>query len=199
MNTTTKLEALNTIISVAGEPPLPSVDPSLSADAAIALRFLDESLREVLMEQWNFNTERRTIEADGDGEVNLPANCFLAYIDRSKDNYSNEYTQRGHRLFDATDGTYTINADLNVTMILGFDFEECPEFIRQYAMVKAARKFQDRRLGERELHQYTQEDEIMAKGRARGADDLDADYSIFDHPSVGEVIHRRGYPYRPNG
>ena len=57
---TTKLQAINTMLSVIGEPPVNSLSAQ-RADSLMAQNLIDEVAREVLTYGWHFNTEDNVI------------------------------------------------------------------------------------------------------------------------------------------
>lgn len=188
------------MLTVIGESPLASLDGNLSVDARIASDILDEATRDVLAEGWNFNKEERTLTADSDGYITVPGNAMAAFVDKVSGS-NIDPVLRGTRLYDKYNNTFefTVGSEWTVGLILALDFEECPEVMRQYIMVRAARIFQDRRMPDRTQHQFTLQDEMVARAKAMKADNADSEYSIFDSPDVGQIVARRGRPYRPNG
>lgn len=186
------------MLTVIGESPLATLDGTKSIDARIASDILDEATRDVLAEGWNFNTEDRVLEPDVNSYINLPGDTIHAVVDKVSGT-NIDPVQRGTRLYDKYNNTYEFEGSHTVSLTLALDFEDCPEVIRQYIMIRAARIFQDRRLADREAHTFTQQDELMARAKAMKADGADSEYSIFDSPDVGQIIARRGRPYFPNG
>lgn len=195
---TTRLRALNTMLSVIGEAPMNSVNINLSVDGRIANDILDEVTRDVCAEQWNFNRETKTIQPDGSGFIHLPGDTYLATVDPATGS-GIDPVQRGTKLYDKKNNTFVFSSGVEVKLVLGLDFEEIPEVYRQYIMIRAARVFQDRRLRDSDSHTYTLQDEMVARSKAIRADSVDGQYSIFDSPDVGQIIARGTRPYRPNG
>ena len=54
---TTELQAVNTMLSAVGEPPINNLEGQKNADAAIAKNILDEVSSEVQTHGWHFNTQ----------------------------------------------------------------------------------------------------------------------------------------------
>jgi hypothetical protein len=71
--------------------------------------------------------------------------------------------QRGLRLFNKTDNTYTFTSPVTVDLVEGLDFEDMPSSARMYITIKAARKYQDRYFGDPNTHSYTIQDELQAR------------------------------------
>jgi hypothetical protein len=80
---TTKLEAVNTMLSTIGEAPVNSLATGL-IDAETAETILNNVSREVQARGWNFNTEYDyTFSPNVDGEIDLPANIIRADLAQS--------------------------------------------------------------------------------------------------------------------
>ena len=74
---TTKLQAVNTLLSIVGEAPLNSLTPPLTGDAALAERVLEEVSTEVQGEGWSWNTMvYDNIPLDANGHSTLPSNTL---------------------------------------------------------------------------------------------------------------------------
>jgi len=199
MNRTTELEAINMMLSVIGESPVLTVDEELSVDAHIARNILTEQTRDVLMDAWEFNTETKTLTPDDEDRIYVPSYYLAIQHAWSESYYTNRYSQRGELLYDLENNTFDITESVEVTAIVGFDFEEIPEPVRRYIAVRAARFFQDRRLMDRDLHMYTMTDEIEAKAKAVEFDSRDGEYMMTESEDISQILIRRGRPYFPNG
>ena len=69
---TTELEAVNTILSSVGEPPINSLTGQQNADATIARNILSEISREVQTQGWHFNTlYDQALSPDSSGYIYL--------------------------------------------------------------------------------------------------------------------------------
>ena len=191
LTATTKLEAINTMLSVIGEAPVNTLDAtSQTADVIMAKTVLDEVSREVQSAGWNFNREYEvSLSPTTDNEIILPTNTARVDVEKAEAG-TTEYIPRGTKLYNKTDGTYTINDALKCTITYMLEWDYLPQAARNYIMIRAARKFQDRVVGSGKHHDFTQLDEFQALVTLREAETDGGDFTIFDHYDVGRVIDR---------
>ena len=191
---TTELEAVNTMLSAVGEPPINFLDGQKNADAAIARNILTEISRDVQMQGWHFNTQINvTLTPGSDTFITLSDNVVRADIEYwtsggASDN--RDITQRGNRLFNKTDNTYAFTKDVKATVVYLLDWDELPEPARRFVTVKAARVFQDRMVGSQAHHAFSQEDEVRARAALKEFETDTADTSIFDNYDVFNIVDR---------
>jgi hypothetical protein len=193
MALTTKLEAVNTMISVIGESPVNTItgQTSLPITAIQAISTLDETSRAVQSEGWHCNTEHEyELTPDSNtSKITLPNNTLkfdldpLLYTDTDP-------VQRGLKLYDRKNHTEVWTQNVKGTITFELEFEDLPEQIRHYVTVKAARIFANRFIGNREIEGFTLREEVEAKARAIDSDSENADRTIFDNYSVLRVIDR---------
>ena len=131
---TTELEAVNTMLSAVGEPPIVSLDAQTNLDAAIAQNILGEVSREVQAAGWHFNTQTmvKLTPHSTTKEINLSDSVVRVDIDHwaSSTKMSSSGTvdkrdiaQRGSRLFDRTNNTYEFESQVEATMVYVLDCE----------------------------------------------------------------------------
>ena len=194
---TTELDAVNTILSAVGEPPVNSLDEQTNADAAIARNILTEVNRDMQAHGWHFNSQTKvSFSPDSiSKEIALPDNILRIDIEHwttgpfgATDD--RDITQRGSKLFSKKDNTYEFTKDVTASVIYGFDWDELPEPARRYATVKAARIFQDRMVGSQAHHSFTKEDEVRALALLKEFEGETGDHSIFGSYDVFRVIAR---------
>lgn len=188
MTPTTKLEAVNIMLSSIGESPVNSLNSGL-VDAEIAETILNGINREVQGKGWHFNTEiKMRLSPSLDGEIALPPNTLR--VDRTYYDKDEDLIQRGGRLYNKTNHSYTISNTVEVDMVVLLDFEDIPEAARRYITIRASRIFQDRVVGDQELHAFQQSDEMQAWVELQDEEAQTADYSVFDNYDVARVLHR---------
>lgn len=176
---TTELEAVNLMLSCIGESPISTLNDPSSVDAVTAVARLREVSRSVQSKGWHFNTEKNytlTPEATH-GYIYLPANC--AGVDTVVPDAHVDITQRGNRLYDRRNHTFTFTKQLKVDMVVLLPFEDLPETARYYIAVRAARIFQDRSVGSETLFRFNSEDEREAKRTFSRAEGNAADHNIL--------------------
>lgn len=192
MNPTSKLEAVNTMLSAIGESPVNSLASGL-VDAELAESILDSTSRNVQSMGWHWNTEYNyKLSPLMDGTVLLPQNALR--VDQSPNFGIGQYdlVMRGSKVYDRKNHTFTIGDSVELDIVFALDFEEMPEAARYYVTIRAARTFQDRVVGSSELHGFQEKDEQRALIDLRDAEADLADFTIFDNYSVSRVLDRNG-------
>lgn len=192
---TTRLEAVNIMLSALGESPVSTLVGNASASVAMAQAILDEVDKEVQGEKWHFNSEDEIqLVPDVNGEIAVPNNYIR--VDAKRVLYpSLDITVRGGKLYDRIAHTSVFTSPVKVDVVMLLSFEDLPEAARQYIITRAARKLLDRVLGAQEHHAYNMRDEAQARARLMDFDSDTGDYSIFDNYDTARVIDRR-YPER---
>ena len=200
----TELEAVNTILSSVGEPPIVSLTGAQNADATIARNILSEISREVQSQGWHFNTfVDKTLSPDSSGEISLATDVVRVDNDPTAQggissrstltspNDTRDIIQRGNKLFDKTNNTYTFSSSVRVTLVYLYNFEDLPEPARRYITVRSARVFMDRMVGSQKGHLYNAQDEMQALTILKEFEGDTADRTIFDNNSVYKTVNRR--------
>lgn len=175
----TKLEAVNTMLSYIGEAPVNSIadTSALPISASTAIVVLDEASREVQSDPWHFNTETEYTLTPVDSVITLPNNTLhVDVIDATQD-----VIQRGLRLYNRKDRTYTFTKDVKVHIQFLLDWDDLHEPARRYIMLRAARLLQARIVGSKELEAVIIRDEAHAKARLEENDYQASDRTIFDN------------------
>tara|TARA_R110000824_G_scaffold318033_1_gene505140 strand:- start:479 stop:1084 length:606 start_codon:yes stop_codon:yes gene_type:complete len=188
---TTKLEAINTMMSVIGEAPVNTLDAtSQTSDVIMAQKILDEVSREVQSSGWNFNREYEvSLGPTTSNEIVLSENVARVDVEPAHAG-SKLYIQRGQKIYNKSDKTFTITDALKCTVTYLLDWTDVPQAARQYIMIRAARKFQDRVVGSGKHHDFNQMDEYQALITLREAESDGGDFTIFDNYDVYRVIDR---------
>ena len=194
---TSKLEAVNTMLSAIGESPVNQLGGEAPADAVMAEAVLDETIKEIQGEAWHFNSHNDwTLPRDSNDKIPLPTNTVRVDSPRSK-NTSLDIIQRGGFLYDRKGNTFVFSADVkNIDIVFMLDFTELPETARRYCIIKAARVFGDRTLGSAPHHNYTSQDEMRALATLREYETDNADLTIFDHYHVSNSLERGPFQSR---
>lgn len=195
LTTTTKLQAVNTMLATIGSSPINSLSGANSADVAMAVQTLDEVSLSVQSKGWHFNTEEdRTLTPDPvTSEIVLASNTILCDVDHPN-NRDVDVVVRGQKLYDRLNKTFQFSKELKAKIIYALDWDDLPQSARFYVMIRAARIFQDRAVGSDKHHTFTLRDELMALSQLRRYEGETADYTIFDNYDVFRVIDRQ-YPY----
>jgi hypothetical protein len=187
---TSRLDAVNTILTACGEQPVNSLDGT-TADAANAETILDEIVREVQAEGWHFNTEDAVVlTPDTSGNISLPTN--VCRVDASQSDLTQvDAVQRGTRLYNRGTHTYTFSKPFTAELVYLLPFEELPETARRLIAVRAARVFHARFIGSEVEHRFTEEDESRARMALKSSDIANSDPNIFTtNPAFWQVRRR---------
>lgn len=158
---TTELEAVNAMLSAIGESPVNTLENPGLLDAAKARQQLSLTSRRVQSRGWHWNTdESLTLTPDQDGNLNVPANTLK--VDTAGDSEDMDLVQRGVRLYDRVNHTYTFSEDVTVDCTCGLNWDELPEVARHFILISAARTFQQGTIGSVELDGFKIRDEVLA-------------------------------------
>ena len=187
---TSKLDAVNTMLSSIGEAPVSSLSSGL-IEAEIAESILNTIDREVQSMGWHFNTElNKSFAQTPAGEILLPADILRA--DATLKANAPNLVQRGLKMYDRVNHTFIVgtNADLDVVVQLVFD--DLPEVAKRYIVLRATRIFQDRVVGSNTLHDFQEKDEQQALVQLKDFDKAADDHNIFDNYDTFSIIDRQG-------
>lgn len=188
---TTKLQAINTMLSVVGEPPINSLTAQRS-DSLIAQTILDEVTREVLSYGWQFNTDDGIEMSPETATGFIYVSDSIARIDMDPAYSNYDVVMRGNRLYNRKTNSYQFSETIKVIRVNLMDFDEMPEVAKRYVTVRSSRIFQDRMVGSQTLHGFTAQDEVGALARLSEYENEVGDYTIFDSPDVWRTMIREG-------
>lgn len=198
MTPTTKLEAVNIMLSTIGESPVNSLSSGL-VDAELAETILDATSRAVQSEAWHFNRELKVRFAPNlSGEIILPTNTLKADANLDADSINRQTStglpldlvQRGTRMYDKTNHTFNIGKSVELDIVVGLDFDDLPEVAKRYITIKAGRTFQDRVVGSSTLHGFQEADEARSYYELKETEGDTSDFNILNNYDVFAVIDR---------
>lgn len=183
---TTKLQAVNIILSNIGQAPVTTLD-SVNPMVATAENILDEVSRSVQGEGWSFNTERGyPVPVQADGKVPVPANVLSFDCDF---NSSKIVISRNGYLYDKlahTDKFTEKSLSLDVVWLFGWD--DLPEAARSYISIRAANVFAGRVVGSSEAVRFGDKQEQLARAELLEHETQQGDYSMFMGPDGNNPI-----------
>jgi len=190
---TTKIEAINTMLSVLGEAPINTLSGEKTPDVSIAEQTLDEVSRDVQGRGWHFNTETNyTLTPNSlTGKISIPANALRIDVKPINSGYNVDIVQRGEFLYDKKAHSFVFGAAVLADIVFAFEWDEIPEDARRYIMIRAARIFQDRTLGSEKLSAFSAVDEQRALVDLQETEGDTSDRTIFDNPTIGNIVNRR--------
>jgi hypothetical protein len=188
MAPTTKLEAINTMLSAIGEAPVTQLNSGL-VEADIAETILESVNREVQGQGLHFNRELNvTFNPDSNNNIVLPADILRA--DTTQNTSNPDLVQRGLKMYNRVTSTYNITQAVTLDLVVLLNFEDIPEVAKRYITIRAARIFLDRVVGSATLHGFNQEDETRALLELRDMEAEGQDFSIFNNYDTYSIIDR---------
>ena len=188
---TTELQAINIMLSVIGEAPVNSITCTTSVDVSTAKNLLDETSMSVQSQGWHFNTHEnyKNLALDQNSKIPLPSNCVK--VDASRDFRYINVTLRNGFLYDLEKHTDVFTSAPQVDIVLVQQFEQLPEYARQYITQKASRRFAARFLGDAQIVQLIGNDENEALMSFHQADSQQADVNMLEGDSnTYSIINR---------
>jgi hypothetical protein len=166
LNTTTELEAVNTMLQTIGESSVTTLAGTLPYEVAVAQTILKEVAREICMDSFVFNTEEdRVLTADGSG--NYLATTPQDYVQIRNQGSGEDYVIRSGKVYsmkDKTD-TFTVGDTITITGVYLLDFLDLPEAAKRYCLIRAARTYADRMVGSKDIRAFSERDEMEAKAK----------------------------------
>lgn len=160
---TTKLQAINTILSSVGESPITSLDYILeSVSATIASNILDEVDRSFQSRGWSFNTDlASTFTRDASNYIYVASDVVRVNV--SETTYPTlKVILRGNRLYDAKGKTYVFTSNIVGESVSFLDFSLIPEPARNFILIRSSRLFNIRTRPEEAVAKITEIDEQLA-------------------------------------
>jgi len=191
----TELDAVNQILSSVGQAPVTTLDLQ-NPEVAIVLTTLREVNKQVQSEGWLFNQERHYVLTPDSTtkEIEYPTNALQ--IDTHKEIHRDDYdvVRRGKKLYDRYNHTYEFTKNLDVDITWLYEFNDVPPAIQNYITARAARMSALKTVGESQLVQLLQEQELMTRAAAVEYDCNQADYSMFGWRD-GDNYYNNYQPY----
>lgn len=184
-----KLDAVNELLSIIGEPPVNSLSDTELTEALLAENILDRVNRYVQPEGLHANTVYNyTINPDSNNKLPVPSNAL------SVDPMDRQMDLMFHKgfLYDKDGFTNKFYEPVKCQVIFLLQFDDLPEHVRQYITIRAARIFQKRMLGSDVVHQFTEEEEYQARVNMRTREIENEDHNMLDNGLAYMGSIRRG-------
>jgi hypothetical protein len=190
---TTKLKAVNTLLSIIGEAPVNSLTPPLTGDTSLAESVLDEISTEVQGAGWSWNTRvAASIPLDANGQTTLGSNT-LAVRFNPISYPSQRFILRGTKIYDRVKATYDLRGSLGVAItgstsdliaeiVEELDWDDLPETGRRYIMIRSGRIFANRAVTSTSIEAYTADDEENALRILKRTEDMAQNYNFISGP-----------------
>ena len=190
---TSKLQAVNTLLSIVGEAPVNSLTPPLTGDTALADRTIDEISTEVQSEGWSWNKRiYKQIRLDANGHSTL-SSATLGVRFNPISYPSQRFVLRGTKLYDRVTSDYDLRDSLGVAMTGGTSdiiaevveelaWDSVPETGRRYIIIRAGRIFANRLVTSSSIESYTAEDEQNALKILKRTEDMAENNNFISGP-----------------
>lgn len=186
----TKLDAVNVCLSAMGEPQISTLSGDV-LDAQIASDLIDETSRSVQAKGWHWNRETYKMAPSSTGQITLPAN--VARIDSVNTSSTIDVVQRGTRLYNRTDRTYTFTDSIEVDLYVLLPWEDLTLAAKNYITMRSARILQQRLLGSDTLFKFSEADEMQAWAVLMQEEGETGDYNMLSDSSSTATILNRSY------
>ena len=182
---TTKLEAINTMLSCVGQAPLKSLVGTKNYYTVAAEQILDEECKRTLLTGWDFNTELHyELQPDVNNHINITEDMLLVQLPEI---YRNRFVIRSNKLYDKINHTFEIKQSLKIKVIWNFKFEDVPENFKNYIKMVSAYKFCKRVLSSETACMYTREDVQEAYADLQGYELETGNYTIIPEMYDGTI------------
>lgn len=157
---TTELEAVNLMLSAIGQVPVAAISTVPVSDSAIALKVLQEYTESIQLDGYDFNTVlKEEWEPDVNRHIEVPTGVV-----RVKSHYeSRRISVKNGRLYDVINNTDEFDNSVFVDYITTLPYSELPLPLQRYVVIRAARVFGNRTIGDQAFNSYTAEDESRAR------------------------------------
>ena len=190
---TTKLEAVNVMLTSIGEAPVNSLISGLE-DAELAETILENVNKETQSKGWIFNTDLKvTLPLNSDNQIVLPNNYLRVDTRTTLRSNTKDIVERGRKLYDRIANSYVFTSGVQVDAVILLDFTDIPEVARRYITIRSARIFQDRVLSSPNIHGFQLVDEQQAYIELQDYQAETADFNIFDNYDTFAPIDRNIY------
>lgn len=187
---TTRLEAVNRMLSNIGYARVGSLPQSEREDVDEAEATLDEVTREVLTQGWNFNRDDNyELTPNGSNEIVVAAT--VARIKVPPIRHGKRIAHRDGKLYDRENNTFEFTHPVRADIVWLLAFDKIPQSARWYITVKAARQFANRMLaGEPGISEFSEADERDALAVLKDDEGESAYHSMFDSPDIAFTVIR---------
>lgn len=158
---TTRLNAINTMLSCIKQAPLNSLEGTKSYFTILAENILDTEVEIVQLIGWDFNSEDNyPLYPNENNNIIVTDDVLMLKLPSY---YGNRYVTRNKKLYDKENHTFNITETLYASVVLKIEFDNLPSVAQNFITMSAANKFVKRALGSQATYTYTQEDLMMAR------------------------------------
>ena len=153
-----ELDAVNKILAVAGDSPVQTLEDEY-VQAKLARQILTRASRKVQSRGWWFNEDESVnLVPDIDGNITLATNVIAAIANDDV----GSIIQRGNRLYNRTERTYTFTKPVSADIVIALEWTELPQSAREHITDVACAQYNMDFFGAQELRSGLKENESMS-------------------------------------
>jgi len=178
---TTKLEAVNQMLTGIGQAPVVSLDTA-NPEISLALSILESVNREVQGEGWHFNTEiNYPFTPDASGFITIPANVLQLSDNKISNVQKYQTVLRDGKLYDKIKHTFVFPTGSPVLcdVVWLFDFEDLAQVFQDYITQRATRVFAGSVVGSELMFKFNAQDETLLRANCLAYDTSTSDVNVF--------------------
>lgn len=176
------------LASIGGEP-VNTLEDTNDVDVAMAIQALDRESRTIQVQGWDFNTETKTVRGNELDHYYVKwDNTWLAW--RTDD--GRIIAKRDDRMKDITNDTFVFKEPFTVSVIIGVDFDDLPQQIKDYVSAKAAYTYQAVAMGDQNISQDIAMDLQIAQAGLTDYDLHMTPLNMLQSTSVMQYADRSG-------
>ena len=179
----TKIEAVNSMLSAVGEAPITNLDEDL-AEAQMAVNMLDVVSREVQSRGWSWNTDRkRKMNISSNGQILIPVNAMkIEAVDGNtgRPDPRKRYVIRDRKLYDILKRTNKFDDAQYLDLVIALDWADLTETGRRYITLDATSRYMVDVLGADADLQQIQQQAQQAWIRLHQEEDQISDNNIIN-------------------
>lgn len=183
---TTKLEAVNIILSSIGADPVNTLDEDADVDVANALRMLTSTSRNIQRKGWDFNKGAYTFTPDVWSKKIKWNETIISF----EPDDGGQYSSRGGYLYDMANQTDKFEKPVTGTVTVALDFEDLPDSFRNYIALRAAVDYQMQYLADGSVSQDLQMQLADAHADIVEYDLRMGSYNMLQLTSIANVLER---------
>lgn len=180
-----ELEVVNSVLSVAGDSPIQSLDDSYQP-VFIIRRMINNVSREMQTRGYWFNTEYEVTLTSNTitNKITLPFNLLKFEPQDTR------YVARGLSVYDREDRTTTIETDIVADIVLMLDFNELPQAAREYIRTKCRVQYNNEYFGETNFKSDLAFEFNMAKQYLDKENVENEDINIFNSQRASNIAFK---------
>ena len=181
----TELEVINSVLSVAGDNPIQSLDEDYQ-QVFIIRQMLTNISRDMQIKNYWFNTENN-VELQPNTITNkiiLPVNVI------SFEPCDPRYIQRGTTIYDRVARTSNITVAIVADIAVHLDFEELPQVARKYIQAMCRRQYNNEYFGDANQKQDLLRDATDASADLEKKNIENENINMFNNPRAYNIAFK---------